>query len=259
MMAHSNRPTFVCIAFAAIMSAHVPVSAAGPPTKHELAARAAQLFRSGDYLQAAQSYLQAQRGSNDPILDWNLARCYEEAGLPGQAIQHLRVVLAHPLSSDAHRASARGRFARLMRRVVPESSDRRTVRFGLASNPLDPPLTKVSAKVNWGGWTLVGVGAAGVLAGVVATAVAVDADQQLADGQGSEVAFDGSRVTTLSRSSSDRELLEQRRENSVVALGVAYGIGGALLLGGTLWLLLDDDAPVAPTTDGQTFGLVGRF
>jgi hypothetical protein len=259
MITNSTRAVSVCALVASMVLTHAPTSAAGPPTKHELAASAARLFRSGDYLQAAQHYLQAQRGSDDPVLDWNLARCYEEAGLPGQAIQHLRVVIAHPLSSDGHRASARGRYARLMRRLVPEPGDRRSERFGLASNlvaravPVEPP------GINWGGWTLVGVGAAGVLAGVVATAIAVDTDQQLTDGQGTEVAFDGSRVTTMSLSDSERELLENKRENSVVALGVAYGIGGALLLGGTLWLLLDDDAPVAPATDGQTFGLVGRF
>ena len=98
-------------------------TAAAVNTTGPIAARATKLFRQGDFARALIEFEKAvtlvERGAGDaallPVLRFNLARCLEELGRPGEALAAFDRYLEAP-DSETARARARERIEALEQR-----------------------------------------------------------------------------------------------------------------------------------------------
>lgn len=193
-------------------------------------------FQAGRHADALAAFDQAYKLDPAPVLLYNIARCHEEMGDVEQARTNFRLYLKRvPDAPD--RADVERRI-RVMEAVAARArpAPPPPVRTTVTPKPADPPYLAYS---------LAGAGAAGLITGIVL----------------------GSRAASLDDDYSAEVLNAQRKqslgddaESAATWANVAYGVGGALLVGGVvLWLIDEPSAPVTGFVTPQGVGLHGRF
>ena len=191
-------------------------------------------FAAGDFPAALQRFERAYMLDNAPTLIFNMARAAEEAGLAEKAVTYYELYLdRNPDGSDREEVERRVRVSRAML-----ERERRAA-------PPPPPVGSSSARPALG-WSLVGVGVAGVAVGAVFIAGALDdAD-----------AASGLRPVDAERHAS----LSDDVESQEAAAWVGFGLGGAALAAGlTVLLWPEGDAPVTATVTPYGAGLSVRW
>jgi tetratricopeptide (TPR) repeat protein len=181
-------------------------------------------FKARRYAQALSSFEQAFKLDPSPVLLYNIARCAEEMGDVERARTNFEWYLAR-LPNAADRTDVQRRI-----RVMQAVADRNR------AAPTDPPYLAYS---------LVGTGVAAVAIGAFLGAKAGGLDDdytaEIADARRKQVLGDDAGSTAL-------------------WANVAYGVGGALLVGGAIiWLLDAPAAPVSAFIGPETVGIHGHF
>jgi tetratricopeptide (TPR) repeat protein len=187
----------------------------------ELFNRSDDAYRNGRFKEAVDLLKEAYRLAPDPVLLYNLARAYEGLGdMPNAVESYSGYLRAAPTASD--RASVERRIAalraaieekaRLRReRAAAELRERQAVeQASRQSSPSAVP------------WILAGVGGAGVAAGTVFGLIARSRNHDAAGAPQVEVSRDNSDARTFA-----------------TIANVSFAIGGALLVAGVVWGLLD--------------------
>lgn len=250
-----------------LIGAGLPAAVAQEDTSEEfrrMIADATKLAYEGRYDEAILKYIEAKTVVDDPLLDYNIARCYHKKGDCKAATRFYKVVIENPATGDEERREARTYLEELGDcSVTPPEDDVVVEEQGKPEEQSEPDgQSEVAAsEPSEGGSSLGTVGLVTMVSGgvIVASALALDVasagladDFEAAAARGDEAEFN--------RLSEDID----SRKRAVFAL---YGVGAAAAVTGVvLWVLADDgeDAPAvgaAPLITPGGGGLVfeGRF
>lgn len=221
-------------------------------------ADATKLAYEGRYDEAILKYIEAKTLIDDPMLDYNIARCYHKKGDCKAATRFYQVVIDNPSTGDEERREARTYLEELGDcAVTPPVDDKVVEDQGQPDEQIEEPASQQAE----GGSSLGTVGLVTMISGgvIVASALALDvASAGLADDF--EAAAERGDEAEFNRLSEDID----SRKTAVFAL---YGVGAAAAVTGVvLWVLADDDeeAPAvgaAPLITPHGGGVVfeGRF
>lgn len=187
-------------------------------------------FKAGDHVRALAAFERAYKLDPAPVLLYNIARCHEEMGDVAKARTNFELYLKRvPDAPD--RADVERRI-----RVMQAVADRNRPIKKTAPPPADPPYLA---------YGLAGAGAAGLIAGVVLGTRAASLDDEYS-----------AEVLNAER----KRGLGDDAESAALWANIAYGAGGALLIGGAvLWLLDSPSAPVSGFIGPNGAGIHGRF
>ncbi len=239
-----TRPPLSCLSLllgALLLGGPSPAATAqGPehaPPAEALAhyQRARQHYAHGRYRQAAEALRRARRlDPRSPTLAFNLARVHELLGELDEAIAAYRTYLELlPDSEQTERDRVRGVLVRLQgaRQQVQRSN----------AEPSSAPPTRPPKPLEMGPgaryverhvvdtpvWALLGLGAAGLLAGSVTGGVAL---ARRGDVERFVLGLDGTQR--------DRDAIETQRAGWALAADVSFGAAAAALIGATLLYVL---------------------
>lgn len=195
-------------------------------------------FKAQRHAQALASFEQAFKLDPSPVLLYNIARCAEEMGDVERARTNFELYLKR-LPNAADRADVERRI-RVMQavadrnRAVPAPS--RAVKGRVEPALADPPYLAYS---------LVGTGVLAVAIGAFLGAKAGGLDDD---------------YTAEGTDARRKQMLGDDAQSTALWANVAYGAGGALLVGGAvLWLLDAPAAPVSAFIGPDTVGIHGHF
>jgi tetratricopeptide (TPR) repeat protein len=195
-------------------------------------------FKARSFTQALSSFEQAFKLDPSPVLLYNIARCAEEMGDVKRARTNFELYLERsPNAADRVDVERRIRVMQAVadrNRAAPAPS--RAVQGGVEPGPADPPYLAYS---------LVGTGVLAVAIGAFLGAKAGGLDDD----------YTG-EITDARR----KQVLGDDAQSTALWANVAYGAGGALLVGGAiLWLLDAPAAPVSAFIGPDTVGIHGHF
>lgn len=255
-----------------LVSSPLPVRADADSEVSRLAAESHRLYQDGKYREAAQTLLKAYEAKPIPTLLFNVARCLDKAGDVSESIRYYQRFLDSPqgndpaalrmtkqtaqaldrlrqvesqqkqdaLAADAKKeqermaAEERARVAEAETKAAKASAQREKEAAAEARQANPAPAAEARSKVP--GIALIGLGVAGIGTGAVFGVLASSAANE------TQSTFD---PTTKP------ELRSTARTRAVIA-DVAYGVGGAAAVVGTILLIrsLGSDAPPPATTAG---------
>lgn len=243
------------ILIAALLSLSVP--AFGQDFDATLDA-AMEAYKANRFLEAAESFEAAYALDPQPELVYNRARSYEKALERDKAITAYERFLGLSGTTAVLRTKALESLAALRREKAAEAqAEAAKTAPPTASAPTPSSAGQLrtapqpSAPV--AEWVLVGTGAAALAAGGVFGILALDSESQLDDAKARNAGVD--ELTSLSNDT----------ERNALVADILFGVGGATLLTGAIFLLTrsdDGDAQVlAPTLteDGASLTWSGRF
>lgn len=203
-------------------------------------AKATAAFQARDYPRALAGFETAFKLDSSPVLLFNIARCHEEMGDVDQARDNFRAYLKR-VPDAADRADVERRI-RVMQAVAsrstppPPAAPRSAPPRAAPPPPPDPPYLA---------WGL-------MAGGVVATGVGLYLGLDAADAE--------TLYAAELRDPSRKRQLGDDAESAALGANIAFGIGGALLVGGAvLWLLDAADAPVQVGVSPDGVGVSGQF
>ncbi|MEM1031426.1 MAG: tetratricopeptide repeat protein [Myxococcota bacterium] len=219
-----------------------PVTADDDAKAKELYLLGDQRYEEGRYREAIEAFEEAYRLSRRPQLLFNLANANERLGNPAAALRHLEAYL--PAADDDERKSIERRIANLRARV--EGGEERPVPVegpspgpspddgdpGLAPTPPADADDEGGGGVNAGvvaGSVLLAVGGAGLITGAVFGGLA------LSEHSDAEAGCANGFCTLAGSEAADRE------QSFALGADVAFGVGGALALGGLIVLIASLD------------------
>lgn len=217
-------------------------SAADEQRALTLFATAEDLYREGRFEEAVELLLEARRLHEEPVINYNLARAYEELALPEEAAQAYRRYLElEPAARD--RPVIEARIERLERSARPDPSDPAVTPTVAASatppaarsTPLAPRRAERSSSLV--PWLTLSAGAAslgvGVVFGVLSRNSRTDSVEATVNAEAID-AFD-------------------RAETFATIANVCFVAGGVLAALGGGWLVYS-----AASTDGEDGGVALR-
>lgn len=200
-----------------------PVAAADPNEQRalELFEQGRKAYKEGRYDDAVTLLKQSYELKQEPVLQYNLARAYESLGRLDEAVTAFQRYLDET-QEIPDRVEIAAKVQNLKARIEADQK---------AKAPPPPPTPKPTptpapdegAKVNPVPWVLAGVGGLGLIAGGVVGA--------LASSKNDEVATASSQV--------EGQSLRDSAESLALGSNLALGIGGAVLLGGAIWGVVD--------------------
>jgi tetratricopeptide (TPR) repeat protein len=197
----------------------------GDPRAEKLFTESAELYREGRFAEAAQRLEDAYAISPEPVLLYNLARAYEGMGETERALSAYRRYLeADPTTRD--RRSIETRIETLERqleerRALEEKTRAAAAARGRERTDAVPPRAPSPLP-----WIVAGVGALGVGAGAV---LGVMSQGKRDDAEDPDAAPNGQAAA---------ELVDDA-ETLATGANVAFIAGGAVLLGGVVWGIVD--------------------
>jgi tetratricopeptide (TPR) repeat protein len=206
----------------------------------------AQLYSRSDYLGALEQFKSSYRYSRAPALLHNMARCHESLG---QHVQAIKLYEEYLTSSPSEKELILSRVKNLKSLLASKKAARDPKpKPKPAPKPMPVPKPKPTPKpvvtpapapvspvedpapsrpMRIAGWTLVGVGGAGLVAGIVMGALAADKASAMEDLGAAPVEYAGVQ--------SDEDTGRAYQTGQIVGLAA----GGALLVGGLTLVLLD--------------------
>lgn len=167
----------------------------------ELVGQAVELYSAGRYEKAIELFEKAFAVNDEPELLYNIARCYERLAVPKEAVEAYERFLESPGTTGELRTKALENIASLRREIAaleaskqydqpqtgqePQTADVGDTTFspGITENDQPTSLLKVM------GWTLMGVGGAGIITGAIFGGLAAGDRQKYDDAD-----FDEARV-----------------------------------------------------------------
>ncbi len=265
----------VAVAILCATAAHTapPERDAARAEAMELSKRGQRAYRLRHYSQAARFFARAHEAFASPKLLYNLAMAHEKAGDFLACADALTRYLSSP-KADGKRATRRW-LARVERRIA-RSGGRPSVQPPAAAAPIalaavtrsplrsvargrrssEPVLVRaLEPGPDWlapTGWSALGVGVLTAAAGFSIHMSLVDRGLDLAD---RDVSADASYREDFDELDRDRASLEPM-------YAALYGVGGALIAAGIVFLIVDDssdDLWVAPAAAGAGVVLGGSF
>ncbi|MGK0358944.1 MAG: tetratricopeptide (TPR) repeat protein [Bradymonadia bacterium] len=206
-------------------------------------AKGTAAFQARDYPRALARFEKAFKLDSSPVLLFNIARCHEEMGDVAQARDNFRAYLER-VPDAADRADVERRI-RVMQAVALRSTPPPPVAPRSEPPRSAPPRPAPPPDPPYLAW--------GVMAGgVVATGVGLYLGLHAADAE--------TQYTAELRDAARKRRLGDDAESAALRANVAFGIGGALLVGGAvLWWLGAADAPVQVGVSPDGVGVSGQF
>lgn len=208
---------------------------------------AEDLYERGEYAAAILLLRELLRTNSDPILYFNLGRAHESAGEPEAAIEAYECYLqGFPEASD--RDAVRDRITNLRARIEAAKAPPPPVLPHEATvsppSPPDPPPRTSPAYVPW---TMLGVGAAGLVTGGI---LGIMARSKEREARGAAVQLDAFDA-------------HQQAGRHALGANISFALGGALAVAGLTWGLVStlsgqrraDGARVG----ARGFGVAWRF
>jgi tetratricopeptide (TPR) repeat protein len=235
----------------------LPAQAQDSDAYRKLIAEATRLAYEKKYDEAIGKYFEAKTIQPDPVLDYNIARCYDKMGNCESATRHYNMVLDSEDAAPEDRTSAEkylvdlGECEEVSEVVAVETPEVAPEDVPVVTESVESDSGSAMTGVAWGSTIAGGVFILSGLGLDVASASLAD-DYRAAAESGDTAAFD--------KIGGDIE----SRQSTVLIL---YGVGGAALTAGVVMLLLGDDdkgsdsVGIAPVlTPGLTGAVVeGRF
>lgn len=229
----------------------------------QLIAEATKLAFEGKYDEAITKYFEAKTIQDDPLLDYNIARCYHKLGNCQQAKRFYESVIASKGADDETRGESKKYVAELgecpvEQKVVKNDNPPPDPNANNAQNdgdktppPENPPVDDGMSGMALAGWGALIGGGVLILSGVgldIASAGLVDDLQTYADAGDTQ------------KYNSTQDDIDSRK----TTIYVLYGVGAlAAAVGGTLIVLdLSSDsgsAQLVPTIGPDSAGAMVRF
>jgi tetratricopeptide (TPR) repeat protein len=216
----------------------------------ELNEAGAKHYAKRNYRQAIESFIEAYAIDHDPNLLFNIARCYEELGETGAAIEKYEAYIAAPGAEAEGRVRAENslRALKQLKRDVPADDDRAPEGSASPGEPAEIPAEEpshgVSPIVKWGtlggGVLLTGLGATFYYLGAQDHAEVTDAA-----GYG-----DPNAVYPMTRS--EAQALVDSGDTKKLLGGIGMGVGGALIVTSVV-LFVTGGKPSSGETSGVAF------
>ncbi|MEJ7729413.1 MAG: tetratricopeptide repeat protein [Polyangiaceae bacterium] len=208
----------------------------GDPRAEKLFTESAELYREGKFAEAAQRLEEAYAISPEPVLLYNLARAYEGMGQTERALSAYRRYLeADPGTRD--RRSIETRIETLERQLEERRALEDKTRAA-ATRQRDGAVTPEPRAPSPLPWIVAGVGALGIGAGAV---LGVMSQGKRDDAEDPAEAPSGQAAADLV---GDAETL-------ATGANVAFIAGGAVLLGGVVWGIVDVVGSASPAQAGR--------
>lgn len=215
-------------------------------------AEGVKAFRVRNFEVALGHFERAFKLDSSPVLLYNLARCHEELGNNIAAVDNYELYLARaPDAADRTNVEERVRLLRIAQ--AREEARAKAARARAKASPTPNGVTdRVApagdAHLDWWGYGLVGVGAAGLVYGLVQGVAASDA------------VSDHEQATTNAAKVDAADAAESAQQQA----NLGYAVGAALVLGGVGLLAWDafggeTTMSVTPTPGGAGFVLGGHF
>jgi tetratricopeptide (TPR) repeat protein len=191
-----------------------------------------QAYREGRYDEAITLLNESYRLKPEPVLMFNIAKAYESRGRLKEAIQAYEDFLK-TAKEVPDRATIESKVVNLKAALQKEEDDARAKAKAeaAAKTPVNKPDVAPSlplardeeASANPVPWIIAGVGGAGLIAGGVLGGLAL------------------SKNGSVETATSQQEAQAARSSAEGMALGsnIAFGVGGAVLLGGAIWGIVD--------------------
>jgi tetratricopeptide (TPR) repeat protein len=199
-----------------------PPAAAETAVEHSAKARAA--YERGDFREAIDRYEKAYAIEKNPTLLFNLGRCYE--ALATEADLRVAVEKYDAYLSGSKEAADR---AAVERRIEALREQIRLLEAARSRPPAPPPPVAPKEEAPpqrapmIAPWIIAGVGGAGVTAAIALGVVAKGKN-------------DDAQATSSGQEAMD---LEDDAGGFAIASNVAFGVGGAALLAGAIWGIVD--------------------
>ncbi len=235
-----------CAGTSALLPLLAPAQAVAQDKREEtfrqLIAEATKLAFEGKYDDAITKYIEAKTLQPDPLIDYNIARCYQKLGQCEAAKRFFQVVIDDK-KTDAETRAQSERYVQELgacpETAVVENTNPHPVEA--TPDPAPPPAPQQDGMSTLGlaGWVTLGVGGLVTLGGVgldVASASLAD-DLEVAAAAGDKAAYDQ---------------LQSDIDSRKTTIFVLYGVGGAALVTGAVLLVLDATGDDAPATSGLT-------
>ena len=177
----------------------------------------AELYKRGDYKRALSQFEESYRNSKRPELLYNMGRCREGMDQPKEAVAHYKEYLK---SNPANASEVSALVNRLEQKIKKEEAALKAANQPAPEEPGRPMRTA--------GWVLVGVGAAGLVAGGVLGGLAMSKQSAVED------AYSKSEKTYP-------ELQDEIDKGEGMELGaiIALAVGGAAAAAGAALIVVD--------------------
>jgi tetratricopeptide (TPR) repeat protein len=223
----------------AALALPAPASADDRTDPVDLFEEGAQAFKEGDLELAIEKFRAAYELEPNPILLYNMARAHEGLDEPEAAVRLYRRYL-----EDDPETSDRGAVQARIEALDKEIARRRELEARRKAPPPAPPEEPSAIP-----WVIAGIGGAGVIVGSVLGGLSLAKESEAND---APVANDAAALADEAR-------------GFATGAGVSWIVGGALLVAGTVWGVVDltsleEGADVALRIElGPRLGLAGRF
>lgn len=219
---------------------------------HELLLRSREHYNAGRFVTAADILDEAYSLYPEPTLLFNAARAYENAGRSAQALDRYERYLVE-VGEDAHiedRQAIERRVAVLRRQAAAQgdrepgelestiSSESRVAGITAFASDEETP----GRSLDLAPWLVAGIGAAGLATGAIFGAIA-------------DNSYESARESV---SHGDAARLQQEAFDLATAANVAFIVGGAMVLTGVIWGIVDV-ATVAEHENGQAALASGSY
>jgi tetratricopeptide (TPR) repeat protein len=217
------------LSLATLLVAAPAIAQKDPAHDHYLAGAAD--YKAGRYAEAIGEFQIADQLRPSPVLSFDIAQCYEKmADLGNARTAYQQYLKRAPNAPD--RAAVEATIASIDKRLQEKGNDSVVL---VPSSQLSQ--SQENKQAYWLSGTLIGVGAAGIIAGIVLNSISSGNASSLTDG-------------TLHRQS-DAQGYYDTASNTWTAAVVSYSVGGGLLAVGTALLtyqLLQKPQPAAAVT-----------
>jgi tetratricopeptide (TPR) repeat protein len=194
---------------------------------------AREAYEQGRFRDAVELYRKAYDLKRDPVLLFNMARCYEalatRTDLERSIENYEEYLRARPDASDRAAVERRVEVLRQQVRLLDDASKPRH-----APPPAAAPVVVPAARPSAPPWIVAGVGASGVVVGAVLGGVAAaKRDDAAADPSGRSA-----------------QKLESSAQSLATGANVAFIAGGAVAAGGIAWGIVDLVSAPKPAARG---------
>jgi tetratricopeptide (TPR) repeat protein len=217
------------LSLAALLIAAPATAQKDPAHDHYLAGVAD--YKAGRYAEAIGEFRMADQLRPSPVLSFDIAQCYEKmADLGNARTAYQQYLVRAPNASD--RTAVEATIASIDKRLLEKNNDSVVL---VPSTQLSQ--TQEKGQAYWLSGTLIGVGAAGIIAGIVLNAISTSNASTLTNGK--------------VHRQSDAQGYYDTANNTWTGAQVSYGVGGGLLAVGTgllIYQLLQKPQPAAAVT-----------